>query len=92
VVQLNRAVAVAEVQGPQAALDIVDALELPGYHVRDVVRADLLRRLDRPEEAVRAYDAAIAGTDNDAERSFLRHRRDALIIEAAGLRGRGQKS
>jgi RNA polymerase sigma-70 factor (ECF subfamily) len=78
VVELNRAVAVAEVHGPQAALDVVDGLELPGYHVREVIRADLLRRLGRPSEAVRAYEDAIAGTENDAERDFLRRRRDAL--------------
>ena len=92
VVQLNRAVAVAEVYGPQAALPIVDALELPGYHVREVIRADLLGRLGRPEEAARAYDEAIAGTSNDAERAFLRRRRDALAAEAAGLRRGTQKT
>jgi RNA polymerase sigma-70 factor (ECF subfamily) len=92
VVQLNRAVAVAEVYGPQVALPIVDALELPGYHVREVIRADLLGRLGRPEEAARAYDEAIAGTSNDAERAFLRRRRDALAAEAAGLRRGTQKT
>jgi RNA polymerase sigma-70 factor (ECF subfamily) len=77
VVRLHRAVAVAETSGPQAALDIVDALDVPGYHIRDAVRADLLRRLGRHVEAVRAYDEAIAGTMNDAERAFLLRRRDA---------------
>jgi RNA polymerase sigma-70 factor (ECF subfamily) len=74
------------------ALDIVDGLELAGYHVRDVVRADLLRRLGRQVEAVRAYDQAIAGTVNDAERAFLQLLRDALADGPAGLRPGAQKS
>jgi RNA polymerase sigma-70 factor (ECF subfamily) len=86
VVQLNRAVALAEVHGPQAALDIVDGLEVPGYHVRDVIRADLLRRLGRRAEAIGAYEAAISGTANDAEQAFLRRRRDALAAETGGPR------
>ncbi|MCP3786549.1 sigma-70 family RNA polymerase sigma factor [Micromonospora sp. A3M-1-15] len=78
VVALNRAVALAEVDGPAAALAEVDRLDLAGYHVLHAVRADLLRRLDRPAEAVAAYDAAIARTDNTAEREFLRRSRDLL--------------
>ncbi|MFG3298403.1 RNA polymerase sigma factor [Micromonospora chersina] len=78
VVALNRAVALAEVAGPAAALAEVDRLDLPGYHVLHAVRADLLRRLDRPADAVAAYDAAIARTDNTAEREFLRRSRDLL--------------
>ncbi|MET7806359.1 RNA polymerase sigma factor [Micromonospora chersina] len=78
VVALNRAVALAEVAGPAAALAEVDRLDLAGYHVLHAVRADLLRRLDRPGEAVAAYDAAIARTDNAAEREFLRRSRDLL--------------
>ncbi|MFG2168636.1 RNA polymerase sigma factor [Micromonospora chersina] len=78
VVALNRAVALAEVAGPAAALAEVDRLDLAGYHVLHAVRADLLRRLDRPAEAVAAYDAAIAHTDNTAEREFLRRSRDLL--------------
>ncbi|MGW9194540.1 RNA polymerase sigma factor [Micromonospora chersina] len=78
VVALNRAVALAEVAGPAAALAEVDRLDLAGYHVLHAVRADLLRRLDRPAEAVAAYDAAIARTDNIAEREFLRRSRDLL--------------
>ncbi|MFI5833485.1 RNA polymerase sigma factor [Micromonospora sp. NPDC051300] len=76
VVALNRAVALAEVRGPAPALAEVDRLDLTGYHVWHAVRADLLRRLDRPAEARAAYDAAIAGTANTAEREFLRRRRD----------------
>ncbi len=79
VAALHRAVAVAEVDGPAAALALVDDLDLPGYHLRDAVRADLLRRLDRPAEAMAAYDAAIAACGNDAERAFLRGRRAELV-------------
>ncbi len=75
VVALHRAVAVAEVDGPGAALALVDGLELPGHHLLHAVRADLLRRLDRPREAADAYDAAIALCGNAVERSFLRRRR-----------------
>ena len=74
VVALNRAVAVAEVDGPEAALPLVDALDLDGYHVFHAVRADLLRRLGRGEEAASAYEAAIARSENAVERDFLRGR------------------
>ncbi|MEV6612507.1 RNA polymerase sigma factor [Streptomyces sp. NPDC051051] len=75
VVALNRAVAVAETQGPRQALDLVDALGLDGYHVWHAVRADLLRRLGRTPEAVRAYERALALTDSPAERAHLDRRR-----------------
>ncbi|WP_234542438.1 RNA polymerase sigma factor [Streptomyces shenzhenensis] len=78
VVALNRAVAVAEVAGPAAALDLVDAFDLPGYHVLHAVRADLLRRLGRDAEAVAEYDAAIALTDSLPERAHLTRRRAEL--------------
>jgi RNA polymerase sigma-70 factor, ECF subfamily len=78
VVALNRAVAVAEVDGPEAALALVDGLDLRDWHLFHAIRADLLRRLHRDAEAARAYDAAIAGTGNAAERDFLRRRREAL--------------
>jgi RNA polymerase sigma-70 factor (ECF subfamily) len=78
VVALNRAVAVAETEGPRQALDLVDALRLDGYRVFHAVRADLLRRLGRDAEAVRACDAALALTENPAERAFLTGRRSAL--------------
>jgi RNA polymerase sigma-70 factor (ECF subfamily) len=78
VVALNRAVAVAEVDGPAAALSLVDALALSRQHLFHAVRADLLRRLGRPAEAAEAYDAAVALAGNTAERNFLRRRRDAL--------------
>ena len=75
IVALNRAVAVAELEGPAAGLAIVDELELDGYYLFHAIRADLLRRLGRHDEAVIAYDAAIARTDNVAERRFLEGRR-----------------
>jgi RNA polymerase sigma-70 factor, ECF subfamily len=78
VVALNRCVAVAQVHGPSAALDIADQLGLDGYHLFHSTRADLLRRLGRREEAAAAYDAAIARAANRAERSFLQQQRDSL--------------
>jgi RNA polymerase sigma-70 factor, ECF subfamily len=78
VVALNRAVAVAEVEGPDAALTIVDGLDLSSHHLFHAIRADLLRRLGRNAEATLAYDAAIAGAENAAERDFLRRRRREL--------------
>jgi RNA polymerase sigma-70 factor, ECF subfamily len=74
VVALNRAVAVAEVEGPDAALALVDGLDLGGYRLFHAIRADLLRRLGRRDEAARAYEAAIARTENAAEREFLQRR------------------
>ncbi|WP_421735498.1 RNA polymerase sigma factor [Cellulomonas sp.] len=78
VVALNRAVAVAELEGPAAGLALVDVLPLERFYLFHAVRADLLRRLDRPTEAAAAYDAALALTANDAEREFLTRSRDAL--------------
>jgi RNA polymerase sigma-70 factor (ECF subfamily) len=72
VVALHRAVAVAEVEGPDAALALIDGLDLGDYHLFHAVRADLLRRLRRVDEAARAYEAAIDRTENAAEREFLR--------------------
>jgi RNA polymerase sigma-70 factor (ECF subfamily) len=79
VVALNRAVAVAEAQGPEAALALIDRLDLDGYHAFHAVRADLLRRLGRATEAVRAYEAAIALTENAAERGYLERSRAELV-------------
>jgi RNA polymerase sigma-70 factor (ECF subfamily) len=78
VVALNRAVAVAEVEGPEAGLALVDGLDLDGYRLFHAIRADLLRRLGRDAEAVLAYEAAIARTGNATERAFLERRRQAL--------------
>jgi RNA polymerase sigma-70 factor, ECF subfamily len=74
VAALNRAVAVAEVEGPHAALTIVEGLDLERYYLFHAIRADLLRRLGRSSEAARAYDAAIERCDNTAERDFLQRR------------------
>jgi RNA polymerase sigma-70 factor (ECF subfamily) len=71
VVALNRAVAVAEVDGPAAALAIVERLDLGGYYLFHAIRADLLSRLGRGADAALAYQAAIAGTSNAAERAHL---------------------
>jgi RNA polymerase sigma-70 factor (ECF subfamily) len=71
VVALNRAVALAEVEGPDAALRIVEGLDLDGYYLSHAIRADLLRRLGRGPEAAAAYEAAIARSENAAEREFL---------------------
>ncbi|MER6947582.1 RNA polymerase sigma factor [Nonomuraea sp. NPDC000554] len=88
VVALNRAVAVAEVQGPQAALALVDDLDLDGYHLFHAVRADLLRRLGRVAEAASAYEAAIARTGNAAERAFLRRALERLTGHPRAAGGR----
>jgi RNA polymerase sigma-70 factor, ECF subfamily len=80
VVALHRAVAVAEVEGPGVALDLVDGLALGGHHLFHAIRADLLRRLGRDAEAARAYEAAMACTDNAAERAFLQRRLEALAV------------
>jgi RNA polymerase sigma-70 factor, ECF subfamily len=74
VVALNRAVAVAEVDGPAAALTLVDRLDLRDYYLFHAIRADLLRRLGRDGEAALAYEAAIARAGNAAERDFLERR------------------
>src|SRR5262249_19997558 len=78
VVALNRAVAVAEVEGPDAALTLVDGLDLDDYHLFHAIRADFLRRLGRTTEAALAYESAIAHSDNAAERQFLQRRRAQL--------------
>jgi RNA polymerase sigma-70 factor (ECF subfamily) len=78
VVALNRAVAVAEVEGPVAGLALVDGLDLTRHHLFHAVRADLLRRLDRHTEAAAAYDAALELARAEPERSFLMSRRTAV--------------
>jgi hypothetical protein len=66
-VALNRAVAVAEIRGPQQALELIDGLSLAEYYLYHAIRADLLRRLERPKDATAAYQAAINRTNNAAE-------------------------
>jgi len=80
IVALHRAVAMGEVQGADAALALVGALELDDYAVFHVVRAELLRRCGRTTEAISAYDAATARTENVVEREFLVRRRQNLIV------------
>ena len=78
IVALNRAVAVAEVDGPETALKLVGELDLDGYYLFHAVRADLLRRLGKSADATAAYEAAILRCENSREREFLRGRRDGL--------------
>ena len=78
VVALNRAVVVAELEGPERALQLVDELELSNYHPFHAVRADLLRRLGRMPEAAAAYLAAIKRCANSREREFLEGRLRAI--------------
>jgi RNA polymerase sigma-70 factor (ECF subfamily) len=74
VVELNRAVAVAEADGPAAGLAIADDLELDSYHYLHATRAELLRRLERPDEAGKALRRALTLVDDDAERRLLERR------------------
>jgi RNA polymerase sigma-70 factor, ECF subfamily len=74
VVELNKAVAVAEAGDPEAALALVERLELDQYHYLHATRAELLRRLDRVEEARAAYDRALELVHSEAERRFLERR------------------
>jgi RNA polymerase sigma-70 factor (ECF subfamily) len=80
IVALNRAIAVAELDGPEVALAIVDGLTdtLAGYHAFHAARADLLRRLGRSQESRAAYDRAIELAGNTAETAYLTRRRDQL--------------
>src|SRR5262249_9613849 len=78
IVRLNRAIATAELDGPEVALAEIDGLSLEGYHAFHATRADLLRRLDRNEDARVAYDRAIELAGNTAETAFLTRRRDQL--------------
>ncbi|HEY4004659.1 MAG TPA: DUF6596 domain-containing protein [Pseudonocardia sp.] len=87
VVALHRAVAVAEVEGPVAALDLIEPLDLGSYHLWHAVRADLLGRLGRTDEAAQAYRSAMARTDNTAERTLLHRKLTALGRPPGGLGG-----
>jgi RNA polymerase sigma-70 factor, ECF subfamily len=82
VVALNRAVAVAETEGPEAALALLDGVvqDLDGYHLLHASRGSMLERLGRPSEAAKAYDRAAALARTDAAISFLRLRRTELAI------------
>ncbi|UQX89300.1 sigma-70 family RNA polymerase sigma factor [Jatrophihabitans telluris] len=74
-VALNRAVAIAEIDGPAVALALIENLPLEGYHAWYATQADLLRRLGRSAQARAAYDLAIAATANPGERAYLQRRR-----------------
>jgi RNA polymerase sigma-70 factor (ECF subfamily) len=77
VVALNRAVAVAEVEGPSQALALIDDLGLEGYHLYHATRAELLRRMGDTEAAEKAYRLAMTMTSNEVERRFLGQRLEA---------------
>jgi RNA polymerase sigma-70 factor (ECF subfamily) len=81
IIALNRAIAVAELDGPKVALAAVDGLEdkLAGYHAFHATRADLLRRLGRSQQSRAAYDRAIELAGNTAETAYLTRRRDQLV-------------
>ena len=78
IVRLNRAIAVAELDGPEVGLAEIDGLPLESYHAFHATRADLLRRLRRSEESRAAYDRAIELAGNTAETAYLIRRRDQL--------------
>jgi len=80
IIALNRAIAVAELDGPEVALAAIDRLEdkLAGYHAYHAARADLLRRLGRSQNSRAAYDKAIELAGNTAETAYLTRRRDQL--------------
>jgi RNA polymerase sigma-70 factor (ECF subfamily) len=82
VVELNRAVAIAMAEGPDKGLQMMEAIELPGYHLLPAARADLLRRMGRRNDAAVAYRAALSLVTNDAERRFLERR----LAEVTGTR------
>ena len=74
VIALNRAVVVAEIEGEEIALKLVDELRLDRYHLWHAVRADLLRRMDRHGDAIAAYESAISLCENEREKEFLEKR------------------
>jgi RNA polymerase sigma-70 factor (ECF subfamily) len=80
IIALNRAIAIAELDGPEVALAAVDRLEdkLAGYHAYYATRADLLRRLGRSEQSRAAYDTAIELAGKTAETASLTRRRNQL--------------
>ena len=78
VIALNRAVAIAMAEGYEKGLALMEAIELPGYHLLPAARADLLRRLGRRTEAAAAYREALALVTNEAERKYLEGRLGGL--------------
>jgi RNA polymerase sigma-70 factor (ECF subfamily) len=92
VVAMNRAIALAEVRGPQTALEILDDIDLAKYHLFHASRADLLRRLGRHGDASRAYALAANLAASDAERSFLLDRLETAQADGTGDHRRGKAS
>ena len=84
VVAMNRAIAVGELRGPAEGLALLDQLDLDGYHLWHAARAELLQRSGRTTEALDAFDRALAGTANEAERELLRRLRDQALPRSAG--------
>lgn len=88
IVELNRAVAIGMVEGPEAALDLVESLRdepaLKNYHLLPSVRGDLLYKLGRYDEAQRAFEAAAALAENKRERDFLLRRAGEAAAAAKG--------
>jgi RNA polymerase sigma-70 factor (ECF subfamily) len=80
VAELNRAIAIAEAEGPAAGLELVDGLDLEGYQYFHSTRADLLRRLGRTDEARASYERALELAHGDAEQRFLRRRIDEVTV------------
>ena len=80
IIALNRAIAVAELDGPEVALAAIDRLEekLAGYHAYHATRADMLRRLGSSQKSREAYEKAIELAGNTAEIAYLTRRRDQL--------------
>jgi RNA polymerase sigma-70 factor (ECF subfamily) len=83
IVALNRAVAVAEIHGPETALPLVENCDLDSYYLYHAIRADLLQRAGRRTEALDAYDRAIARSENSMEREFLIRRKAATTAKEA---------
>jgi RNA polymerase sigma-70 factor (ECF subfamily) len=93
VAALNRAVALAEVDGPAGGLAAMEHLDLDSYYLYHAIRADFLRRLGRPAEAADAYRAALARSENAAEREHLRRRLEETAggSQAGGRPGTGRR-
>ncbi len=93
IIALNRAIAVAEHDGPAPALAILDDLDLDSYYLYHAARADLFERLDRFDDAVTEYDKALELTTNSVERDHLRRRREGLAVasRAPSIRGRSSR-
>jgi len=89
IVALNRAVAVAEIDGPRVALELVDELPLEHYYLFHAIRADLLRRLGHADQAEAAYRAAIERTDNAAEIAYMKQRISAIRAASPSAVRRG---